>query len=97
MTVFIKRITTFGSVIQVNTDFSMDTQLEKIDLATKIGQNIKKCRADKKLNQSQLAKLCGMDRQHMEKIENAKVSANIYTLYVIASALEIKVSQLLDL
>lgn len=75
----------------------MEALLEKLDLATKIGENIKLLRKKKGLNQSQLAKACGMDRQHMEKIENAKVSPNIYTLYIVAKALNIKVSELVDI
>lgn len=75
----------------------METQLEKSDLAVKIGENIKRIRKSKGLNQSQLARVCGMDRQHMEKIENAKVSANVYTLYVISEALKIKMSELVSL
>lgn len=74
----------------------MEAQLEKLDLATKIGENIKRLRKVKGLNQSQLARACGMDRQHMEKIENAKVSANVYTLYIIAEALKVKISELVN-
>lgn len=74
----------------------MEAQLEKLDLATKIGENIKALRKAKALNQSQLARACGMDRQHMEKIENAKVSANVYTLYIIAEALNVKMSELVN-
>ncbi len=75
----------------------MEAQLEKTDLAVKIGENIKKIRKGKGLNQSQLARACGMDRQHMEKIENAKVSANVYTLYIISEALKVKMSELVNL
>jgi hypothetical protein len=32
----------------------------------------------------------------MEKIENAKVSANIYTLYVISEALKVKMAELVN-
>lgn len=75
----------------------MEAQLEKTDLAVKIGENIKRIRKTKGLNQSQLARACGMDRQHMEKIENAKVSANVYTLYVISEALKVKMSELVSI
>lgn len=75
----------------------MEAQLEKTDLAVKIGENIKRIRKAKGLNQSQLARACGMDRQHMEKIENAKVSANVYTLYVISEALKVKMSELVSI
>ena len=74
----------------------MELQLEKLDLSTKIGENIKKLRKGKGMNQSQLARACGMDRQHMEKIENAKVSANVYTLYIISEALNVKMSELVN-
>jgi transcriptional regulator with XRE-family HTH domain len=72
----------------------MESQLEKLDLATKIGENIKAVRKVKGYNQSQLARAYGMDRQHMEKIENAKVSANVYTIYVISEALKVDLSEL---
>tara|TARA_B110000211_G_C14084589_1_gene556093 strand:+ start:3877 stop:4104 length:228 start_codon:yes stop_codon:yes gene_type:complete len=74
----------------------MEETLEKLDLANKIGENIKKIRKAKGLNQAQLARNCGMDRQHMEKIENAKVCPNIYTLYIISKALKIPVSDLVS-
>ncbi len=74
----------------------MEAQLEKTDLAVKIGENIKRIRKGKGLNQSQLARACGMDRQHMEKIENAKVSANVYTLYIISEALKVKMSEIVS-
>lgn len=74
----------------------MEAQLEKTDLAVKIGENIKRIRKGKGLNQSQLARACGMDRQHMEKIENAKVSANVYTLYIISEALKVKMSDIVS-
>ena len=74
----------------------MELQLEKLDLAMKIGENIKTVRKVKGYNQSQLARACGMDRQHMEKIENAKVSANVYTIYVISEALNVELSELVS-
>jgi transcriptional regulator with XRE-family HTH domain len=72
----------------------MGETLAKLDLANKIGENIKEIRKAKGLNQAQLARACGMDRQHMEKIENAKVCPNIYTLYIISKALKVSVSNL---
>jgi transcriptional regulator with XRE-family HTH domain len=74
----------------------MELQLEKLDLAMKIGENNKTVRKVKGYNQSQLARACGMDRQHMEKIENAKVSPNVYTIYVISEALNVELSELVS-
>lgn len=34
------------------------------------------------------------DRQHIELIENNKVSANIYTLYVLSIALNVDIKEL---
>ena len=75
----------------------MKSQLEKLDLSIKIGENIKAARKVKGYNQSQLARACGMDRQHMEKIENAKVSANVYTIYIISEALKVDLSELVTI
>ena len=73
-----------------------DTELTKLDLARKIGSHIKLLRADYGITQAELARRCGKDSQHIELIENGKVSANAYTLYIIAMALEVSLSELVD-
>lgn len=52
---------------------------------------------EKAISQVELGRLCGKDKQHIELIENNKVSANVYTLYIIAKALKIELKELLDI
>lgn len=40
--------------------------------------------------------MCQRDKQHIELIENHKVSANTYNLYTIAMALDIELKYLFD-
>ena len=70
--------------------------LSKQELSVKIGDRIKKIRNEKGISQAELGRMCEKDKQHIELIENNKVSPNIYTLYIIASALEIDLKELLD-
>lgn len=71
--------------------------LDKKELSAKIGKRIKELRSAKDISQAELGRLCDKDKQHIELIENNKVSPNIYTLYIIANALKIKLSELLDI
>ncbi|MCG8573917.1 MAG: helix-turn-helix transcriptional regulator [Flavobacteriales bacterium] len=69
----------------------------KQELSEKIGKRIKQIRKEKGISQSELGWLCQKDKQHIELIENNKVSPNVYTLYQIACALEIELSFLLKI
>lgn len=61
-----------------------------------IGQRIVALRTKKGWSQSDLARAAGKDRQAIEKLENGKVNATIYSLSEIAKALEVSLSTLLD-
>jgi len=76
-----------------NDDFNI---LSKSELGSKIGQRIKAIRQEKGISQAELARLCVKDKQHIELIENNKISANIYTLYIISNALKIELKTLFD-
>ncbi|XOV66379.1 MAG: helix-turn-helix domain-containing protein [Fluviicola sp.] len=67
--------------------------LSKERFNQKIGERIKEIRMEKGISQSDLARLCDKDRQHIELIENSKVNPNSYTIYLIANALEISISE----
>lgn len=69
----------------------------KRELSGKIGERIKKIRNEKHISQAELGRLCEKDKQHIELIENNKVSPNIYTLYIIAEALNVQLKELLDI
>ncbi|KAB2859084.1 MAG: helix-turn-helix transcriptional regulator [Flavobacteriales bacterium] len=68
--------------------------LTKKELSEKIGLRIKQLRVAKGISQAELGRLCMKDRQHIELIENNKVSANIYTLYVLSIALNVDIKEL---
>lgn len=59
-----------------------------------LGQQIITYRKLKKLSQTQLANLVGKDRQYIYKIEKGIVTPNIVTISIIASALNISLSEL---
>lgn len=66
----------------------------KKELSIKIGKRIKLLRLEQNISQAELGRRCDKDRQHIELIENSKISANIYTLYIIASALQVDIQEL---
>lgn len=63
----------------------------------KIGLRIIEFREQKGWSQSDLARACSKDRQAIEKLENGKVNPTIFTLWEVANALEISLSNLVDL
>ncbi len=68
--------------------------LSKDELSKKIGERIKTLRSDLGINQAELARRTNKDPQHIELIENGKVSPNVYTLYIISIGLEVELSEL---
>ena len=75
-----------------------DLEIKKIenDIPIKVGEQIVYYRKLKGLTQTELAKIVNKDRQDIYKIETAVVTSNIATLAIIATALEITLSQLFD-
>ncbi len=67
----------------------------KTKIPVEVGRQIRKFREKRKLSQAELAERIGKDRQYLYKIETGKVSSSIFTLAVIALALEISLSELL--
>lgn len=61
--------------------------MKKLELAKKIGENIKRIRKKLGITQAELARRCFKDKQAMEKIENGKVNPTAYSLYQVAKAL----------
>ena len=69
--------------------------MTKNQLSKKIGKKVVELRTQKGLNQSDLARACGKDRQAIEKIENGKVNSTTYTLYTISKAVGVDLFELL--
>jgi transcriptional regulator with XRE-family HTH domain len=68
--------------------------LSKGELSTRIGDRIKVLRSELGINQAELARRTNKDPQHIELIENGKVSPNVYTLYIISVSLEVELSEI---
>ncbi|HYG40882.1 MAG TPA: helix-turn-helix transcriptional regulator [Cytophagales bacterium] len=71
--------------------------MKKEQLQKKIGQRIIELRTLKGWSQADLARACNKDRQAIEKIENGKVNATIFSLFEISRALQISLSELVNL
>jgi putative transcriptional regulator len=69
--------------------------VNKDTLSKKIGDRIVQLRKDKGWLQADLARACGKDRQAIEKLENGKVNPTLFSLYEIAVALDVNLSQLM--
>ena len=71
--------------------------MTKEELARKIGKRIIRLREKKGWSQSDLARACIKDRQAIERIENGKNNPTLFTLYEIALALEVSLSEIVKI
>lgn len=71
--------------------------MKKAELNKKIGQRIVELRTKKGWSQSDLARACNKDRQAIEKLENGKVNPTLYSIFELANALEVSLSELVKL
>lgn len=69
----------------------------KNKLLKKLGCNIQRIRISKNITQEELADLISSDRSYIGAIEQGRKSPSIYCLYTIASALKVKLSQIIDI
>lgn len=69
----------------------------KDSIPLKIGERVRLLRKQKKLTQTELAKLVGKDRQYLYKIEKAVVTPNVVTISALAIALEIPLKEFFDI
>ena len=61
-----------------------------------IGENIQLMRRSKNWNQQQLASAAGIDRTYLSGVENGKQNLSLTALHKLASALDIRISDLLN-
>ena len=75
-----------------------ETEILKLsnDVPKIVGEQIVIFRKLRGLTQTELAEMVGKDRQYLYKIEKGKVTPNIVTLSIIASALKISLSELFE-
>lgn len=65
-------------------------------LQQKIGQRIRTLRESKGITQQDLAAACNFEKTNMSRIEAGRTNPTISTLYKISQALEITISELVD-
>jgi len=65
------------------------------EISKKLGENIKKVRAKKKLSQGALARLLEVDKGYISNIESGKKNPTLATIQRLADALEVSADELL--
>ncbi len=65
-----------------------------ISFPVRLGRRISNLRERRGLSQTQLADLADVGRAHLSQIENGAVAARIDTLYALAGALEMSLSEM---
>jgi len=66
-----------------------------ISFPVRLGRRLSDLREKRGLSQTQLADMAEIGRAHLSQIENGAVAARIDTLYAIAGALELNLSEML--
>ena len=67
-----------------------------MDARRLVGQNVRKYRLAADLSQEQVAEKMGMDRAYVSGLELGNRNPTIITMWMIAGALNVKLSQLVD-
>lgn len=68
---------------------------KELKFRKQLGAKIQQLRDNKGLKQADLAALIGFkDFQAISRIENGRVTASVYTIYLIAKALEVGIEEL---
>lgn len=62
-----------------------------------IGQRIKTIRKAKEISQERVAELAGLHPTYISNIEQGKVNASIYSYYMVANALKVPLSEIVDI
>jgi len=66
-----------------------------LEIPKRVGEQIMLLRKKRNLSQTELARIVGKDRQYLYKIEKGKVTPNISTIAILATALNVSLSELL--
>lgn len=70
--------------------------MKEKDLLLKIGERIKELRTEKGISQQELAAALDIEKSNMSRLESGRVNMGVRTIYRIAQALDISMSELLD-
>lgn len=66
------------------------------DILARFGNRVRELRQQRHLSQEDLAELCNLDRTYISGIERGKRNVGIKNVSIIAAALGVSLSQLLD-
>lgn len=69
--------------------------MNKSTSAKKLGENIKRIRADKNMTQGDLCRVLELDRAYMSNVENGNKNPTLATIEKIAGALGVTADELL--
>lgn len=75
-------------------DFYFVIKVKNIEFMEAFGKNLKKLRKEAKLTQEDLANDCNISLSQIGRIERGEINTTISTLYVLAQALDLEVSDL---
>ncbi|RIJ45499.1 XRE family transcriptional regulator [Maribellus luteus] len=70
--------------------------MEINQLQIKIGERIRVLRESKGITQQNLAAICNFEKANLSRLEAGRTNPTISTLYKISQALEVSISDLLD-
>lgn len=71
--------------------------MKKEQIQINVGNRIRQLRESKGISQQVLAAMCNFEKGNMSRIEAGRTNPTIYTLYKISQALEVKISELIDI
>jgi transcriptional regulator with XRE-family HTH domain len=66
------------------------------ELQQKIGEKIRRLRESKDISQQNLAAICNFEKANLSRIETGRTNPTISTLYKISQALEVSLSEIVD-
>lgn len=70
---------------------------EKVEIKKKFGLNVRRYRLIRNISQEELGELTGLHRTYISSVERGKQNISLENIYLISSALNVKISTLLDI
>lgn len=71
-------------------------KVRDIEIMEKLGNSLREARKRLGISQEELSHRSGLTLSQIARIETAKINASISTVYVLANAMGMKVSELVD-
>ncbi len=86
-----------GFYFNLNLVLMNETDRLQKEFLIKLGLRIRELRLKKGLSQSELANLCGKERQSYQRVETGNINPTIWYLHYISSALDVEFKEMLDI